>query len=481
MRKALTVAMREYRAMVATKAFILSLLVMPLLMFGGLLAVTLMNRLNQAETLTIAIWDPDDVFFSQLNAAAEARNRQLSGDVTADPMATSDEEAASPDAGEEPASGTKMISPGRLNGGSQLDGPLGSSDRIVLRRVEQPELGDEDRLALSAEVRQKKLHAFVEVPPELKVWLAGSEGRMDDVPQVAFYAESSGLDPARRWLTEVINQTAKDRRFLDLGLQPAQVAVANLPVPMRAMALAKRQSDGTVSTAETRDPMTAMFVPMGIMMMMFMVVMMAAQPMLETVLEEKSLRIAEVLLGSCNPTQLMLGKLLGTVAGSLTIFSFYMLGGFLFSWNQNLMGAVPWWVLPWFFLFQMLAVLFYSSIFMAIGVSVSQLKDAQPMMMPVWLVLMVPLMTWFVLVQKPDGALAFWLSMFPPTASTVMVLRISTGITVPLWQILLSLTLLLTATGLVVYTAGRIFRIGLLWQGKAPKMWDLLSWAWAKN
>ena len=62
-----------------------------------------------------------------------------------------------------------------------------------------------------------------------------------------------------------------------------------------------------------------------------------------------------------------------------------------------------------------------------------------------------------------------------------MVLRISTGITVPLWQILLSLTLLLTATGLVVYTAGRIFRIGLLWQGKAPKMWDLLSWAWAKN
>lgn len=481
MRKALTVAMREYRAMVATKAFILSLLVMPLLMFGGLLAVTWMNRLNQAETLTIAVWDPDDVFFTRLNAAADDRNRQLNVDTIDNSTVTPEEDPTSFQAGSDSAPKSKMGSPRGLNAEAQMDGPLGSADRIVLRRLPQSELGDEDRLALSAEVRQKKLHAFVEVPPELNDWLDGSESTAKKVPQVAFYAESSGLDPARRWLTEVLNQTAKDRRFLALGLQPNQVAAANRAVPLRSMSLAKRQSDGTVSTVESRDPMTAMFVPMGIMMMMFMVVMMAAQPMLETVLEEKSLRIAEVLLGSCNPTQLMLGKLLGTVAGSLTIFSFYMLGGFLFSWNQNLMEAVPWWVLPWFFLFQMLAVLFYSSIFMAIGVSVSQLKDAQPMMMPVWLVLMVPLMTWFVLVQKPDGALAFWLSMFPPTASTVMVLRISTGITVPLWQILLSLTLLLAATGLVVYTAGRIFRIGLLWQGKAPKMWDLLSWAWAKN
>jgi ABC-2 type transport system permease protein len=93
---------------------------------------------------------------------------------------------------------------------------------------------------------------------------------------------------------------------------------------------------------------------------------------------------------------------------------------------------------------------------------------------------MLPLMTWFVLVQKPDGPFAFWLSMFPPTASTVMVLRISTGITVPLWQILLSLGILVAATGLVVYLAGRIFRIGLLWQGKAPKLADLVGWAFAR-
>lgn len=465
MRKMLTVAVREYRAMVATKAFILSLIVMPVLMFGGILALNLMNQLTKSETLRLAIWDPQDLFFSDLQQAAAARQQAL------DAAAAAATQAAQVEAGGSPSAQGKSNS------------ALADTDRFELIRLEDESLDDQRRLALSAQVQRKELHAFVEIPAAMADWLNQVEPASPAAapPTIQFYSESSGLDPARRWIGETLNQLAKNQRFQQLGLSPQQVGTANQPVPVRSLSLVKARSDGTVSSEESRDMMTAMFLPMGIMMMMFMVVMMAAQPMLETVLEEKSLRIAEVLLGSCNPSQLMLGKLLGTVAGSLTIFAFYLVGAIFFAWNQDLLGSVPLWVIPWFFLFQLLAVLFYSSIFMAIGVSVSQLKDAQPMMMPVWMMLMLPLMTWFILVQKPDGPFAFWLSMFPPTSSTVMVLRISTGITVPLWQILLSLVLLLLATAFVVYVAGRIFRVGLLWQGKTPKITEMLGWALARD
>ncbi len=494
----LTVAMREYRAMVATKAFILSLIVMPILMFGGILALNMMDRLTKSETLKVAIWDPDDLFFSDLQQDAQARNQALdttesSGTAESNAVQgmTLAEQVQTQLHGELKATELETGRPGvtdararfSTTGSSGRVGPLNDMDRIVLTRLDDATLDDARRLALSAEVHKKELHAFVEIPPELGAWLGdvqqADSGQMPP-PMIQFYSESSGLDPARRWIGEAMNQLAKNRRFEKLGLSSHQVLLANQPVPVRSMSLVRQRSDGSVASEESRDMITAMFLPLGIITMMFIVVMMAAQPMLETVLEEKSLRIAEVLLGSCNPTQLMLGKLLGTVAGSLTIFTFYLVGSIFFAWNQNLLSNVPLWVIPWFFVFQMLAVLFYSSIFMAIGVSVSQLKDAQAMMMPVWMLLMLPVLTWFVLVQKPDGPFAFWLSMFPPTASTVMVLRISTGITVPIWQILLSLTILLAATGLVVYLAGRIFRIGLLWQGKTPKITDLVGWAFAK-
>lgn len=494
MRKMLTVAGREFRAMVATKAFLLSLVVMPVLMFGGILAMNFMGRLTKSETLKIAIWDPNNLFVGDLQQAAEMRNQVLSATPSSEPLDLAAQvkqelpeelkdatEPASEDGKSPPAaesSGKKTAPANRSNGG-----PLAENDRFELVRLTDANLDDARRLELSAQVRSKELHAFVEIPAEMETWLAdvsGANATGAKMPMVQFYSEGSGLDSARRWIGETMNQLAKNKRFEKLGLSPQQVMVANLPVPIQSMGLVTQRSDGSVSSEASRDMMTAMFLPMGIMMLMFMVVMMAAQPMLETVLEEKSLRIAEVLLGSCNPSQLMMGKLLGTVAGSLMIFSFYLFGAIGFAWNQNLLSTVPLWVIPWFFLFQLFAVLFYSAIFMAIGVSVSQLKDAQPMMMPVWMMLMLPLMTWFVLVQKPDGAFAFWLSMFPPTASTVMVLRISTGVTVPLWQILLSLGLLVAATTIIVYLAGRIFRVGILWQGKTPKLTELLSWAFVK-
>lgn len=461
MRKTLTIAFREYRAMVATKAFVISLVMMPLMMFGGIVAMEAMEKLARSETLKIAISDPDNRYFDALNTAAESRNRTLQSNAGQPQIEDLEKLADSND----------------LEGDK---GPIPDVDVFQLERIGEP-LDDELRLKLSNQIRAKELYAFVEIPSGLldENNPADTDPAAGDARQaVLFYAESTGINPVRRWLGRTVNEVIKQQRLQALGIDPAAVAHASRSVAVTSLKPVSVDNAGKVSTEETKDPVTSMILPLAMMMMMFGVIVLAAQPMLESVLEEKSQRIAEVLLGSCNPTQLMAGKLLGTVAGSLTVFGFYAVGGYLFAAQQNYLDYLPLDILPWFIVYQLGAVLFYSSIFLAIGSSVSQLKEAQSLMMPVWLMLVLPLMTWFVIVQKPDGGLALGLSLFPPTAPTIMVLRLSTGSTVPMWQLLLSLLLLASAIILCVYLAGRIFRIGILWQGKAPQLSQILKWGW---
>jgi ABC-2 type transport system permease protein len=208
------------------------------------------------------------------------------------------------------------------------------------------------------------------------------------------------------------------------------------------------------------------------------VIFLAAQPMLESAMEEKSQRIAEVLLGSVNCFQLMLGKLLGGIGGSLTVLAFYAVGGYFAARHYDVAGMVPLRIVPWFIVFQVLAVLLFGSIFMAIGAAVNQMKEAQGLLMPAWLVFMYPLFVWFQVVRDPNGSFATWLSLVPPGVPLMMVLRIGASAAIPLWQPLLGVAIMVAFTLAVVLAAARVFRIAILAQGKTPSMFELARWAW---
>jgi ABC-2 type transport system permease protein len=173
----------------------------------------------------------------------------------------------------------------------------------------------------------------------------------------------------------------------------------------------------------------------------------------------------------------MLGKLLGNVAGSLSVVAIYAAGGYAAAAYNGWTNLIPWEMLPWFLLYQTLAVLLFSSIFMAVGAAVSQLKEAQSMLLPVWLLIAAPMTVWFQIVREPNGSMATWMSFFPPTAPMAMILRLSSETVIPRWHIALSLALLVLATAACIFIAGRIFRVGLLWQGKSPKLGELARWA----
>jgi ABC-2 type transport system permease protein len=199
--------------------------------------------------------------------------------------------------------------------------------------------------------------------------------------------------------------------------------------------------------------------------------------MLESVMEEKSQRIAEVLLGSVNAWQLMTGKLLGGVGGALTVVTAYAGGALAVAWHFDALHLVPLRIVPWFLAFQILAVLMFGSLFMAVGAACNQLKEAQSMLLPLWLIMMLPMFVWFQVVGDPTGSFATWLSFVPPGTPLLMVLRLSSSAAVPWWQPALGIVVMLAATWLCVFAAARVFRIAILAQGKTPRLVELLRWA----
>lgn len=427
MNKIFVIARREYLAMVATKTFLVTLIMMPILMFGGLILIPTLSKITGGQKRSIMIVDATGKIGETLKTAAEARNKALAENQKASETESRD--------------------------------PTNAEDVFDLQLINAAELNDEKRLAWSDDIRNGKLYAFVEIPADLFSTQTASSTK--------FVSQDSAMSAARMWLEAVIDPIVRQEKAKALGLDPKLVQLVTAPVRLSPTMPYERSAasdaeGGGITAKEKKFDITTFFAPFGMMMLMFLVIFLAAQPMLESAMEEKSQRIAEVLLGSVTPSQLMTGKLLGNVGASLLVFTLYGVGAYIMLVRQDMQNLVPMNLVPWFIVFQILGVLFFSSIFMAIGASVRELKEAQSLLLPVWLVMMLPMMVWFVAVRDPLGPVSVALSLFPPSAPMMNILRMGTGTTIPLWQPVLGAILLGIATAGVIWMAGRVYRTSLL-------------------
>jgi len=460
------IAHREYVAMVGTKAFLFTLVMMPILMFGSLLVMPVLNRVTGGKTQKIIVADGTGLVFASLEKAALARNELVQTKPTkpSKSMKSKSEESA-----------TFMEQP---------------SDRWELIAAPN-ELSYEERLRYSDQIRNGDIYALVEIPISFlkPATIKATDGTTDsetDTPNAVarFYSQDALMSSARGWLSAILSQRLRDARMEQFGLDkidPKIFALVDAKAELLPSVPIKASDAGKSDDHSVMDSLVSMFLPFGVMMLMFMVILMAAQPILESAMEEKSLRISEVLLGSVTPSQLMGGKLLGNVAGSLVIFVLYGAGGLFFLNYQGLADKLPLSLLPWFLLFQLLGVLFFSSIFLTIGASVNELKEAQTLLLPVWLVLMAPMMVWFIAVREPNGIVSTTLSFFPPSCPMMMVLRLASGTTVPIWQPPLAAVIMIVSTFGIVNLAGRIYRAGLLRNEGVRSFSQLWNRTFAKN
>lgn len=440
--------------MVATRAFLVTLVMMPVLMFGGLVIMPKLTALGGGKTERIVIADETGQLLDVLKTAAEARNAALRSRASQAKKNDKQDELVS-------------------RAAKQRDQFGGADNYYEIEAAPAATLTDEQRLALSDEIRAGKLYAFVEIPASVL-----AEGTSNETPiaSAKFVGQDALLSAGRQWVAAIVSEQVRVTRLNRLGLDPTVISLASRPIEFTPMAPIK--PDTADKARSESDMLVQLFLPFGIMMLMFMVIFLAAQPMLESGMEEKSHRIAEVLLGSVSPTQLMAGKLLGNVAGSLMIFAIYGIGGWTVLLRNGWASELPTTLLPWFIVFQLLGVLFFSSIFLTVGASISELKEAQGVLMPIWLVMLAPMMIWIVVLRDPNGIVAVGMSMFPPSAPLMMMLRLASGQTIPWWQPPLSAGILVVTTILVVMGAGRIYRASLLRTDSARTMLQYLARLW---
>lgn len=217
-------------------------------------------------------------------------------------------------------------------------------------------------------------------------------------------------------------------------------------------------------------------IPVGFFLLLWISVFTAGQSLLTSTVEEKASRVMEVLLSAASPMQLMVGKILGQMGVGMVIMLLYGAAGIAgliaFAMNHlinpiNLVYLAIYFIIAFFIIACMMA---------AIGSAVSEIREAQTLMMPIMLVMFVPLMLWLPIVRNPNSTFAQVCSFIPPITPFVMVLRISGSEPVPFWQIPATIAVGAISVVVAAWMAAKIFRIGVLMYGKPPNLKTLITW-----
>jgi ABC-2 type transport system permease protein len=313
-----------------------------------------------------------------------------------------------------------------------------------------------------------------------------------------------------------ISTKSKIERKIDKAVEKKRLELANID-PEKYESI---KADVEVSTAiDSGDgekksmEKVATAVSFAAGLLIYMVLLIYGTMVMRGVMEEKTNRISEVIVSSVKPFQLMLGKIIGIGAVGITQFVIWIvLIGILQlimpmifpsmgdamaqagpgaaamqgATKSNMLAdisqgveSLPIALLLFSFIFYFLGgYLMYASLFAAIGSVSEDQQDAQQLIFPV----MMPIILGFVImtraIQEPNGNLAVFGSLFPLTSPIVMIGRIPFG--VPAWQILTSMVLLVLFFLFCTWLAGRIYRTGILMYGKKGSWKEMMKWAFRK-
>lgn len=258
-----------------------------------------------------------------------------------------------------------------------------------------------------------------------------------------------------------------------------QVA-ARVARPLEKERFYTQDKDGRFVIQDDRREMVNIFFPMAFAMLLGLCLTVGGQYLLQGVSEEKESRILESLLTSVRPDELMVGKLAGLGSVGLLVVVIWAGTGLAAAspMLSQLEVTVPPGLIAIAVGYFLLGYLFYGSLMIGIGGMTNNMREAQQF--SVWFTFanFAPMIALWAILSRPDGPLATGLSLFPPTAASTMMLRLTAqNSDVPAWQIALSLALLGLAAWFTLMAASRVFRIGMLLYGKTPNLPEILRWA----
>jgi len=330
------------------------------------------------------------------------------------------------------------------------------------------------------EATRRSLEPRVNSGELFAILTAGND--VDAAGNFRLYARSVGNIDAQRTLQRAMRDAVIGLRLerSNLSLEREKLETLLAPIELESFQVA---AGGEARKKGFRE---AYFGTFTFVMILYMALLLYGVAVMRGILEEKSNRIMEVLLGSLSPHQLMTGKILGIGLVGLTQMAIYAVTAGLArlyiaasplaaQWSGAVDTVSPLRML-YFLVFFVLGYFLYTSLFAAVGAVCNSEQEAQNLQTPVVMCLVVPMVATFFFVANPDSTAAVIVSLIPLFAPMVMFMRISV-LTPPFWQIALSIVLLLGSIWLLFRGVARIFRIGVLMYGKRPTVPEILRWA----
>lgn len=330
---------------------------------------------------------------------------------------------------------------------------------------------------------------------------------VDSTAQVTIYSENTVNVSLKGHLARALSDTITQAHIAALGVPNLQHMIDEASVDVDVKSV-KWDEDGSETESSTE---IAMVIGMVLAMLTYMFVLMYGAMIMNGVIEEKTNRIVEVIVSSCKPFELMMGKIIGVGLVGLTQIAIWtvlmtiisivagsVMGVNLMSMSpgamspdamaamseaestdvqaifQALMSVNYGQIFACFVLYFIGGYLLYASLFAGFGSAVDQANDASQFTTPIILIMIVALYAGMACMENPNGPMAVWCSIIPFTSPIVMMVRLPYD--VPFWQLALSIVLLYATAAAMIWIAARIYRTGILLYGKKTSFKELIRW-----
>ena len=325
---------------------------------------------------------------------------------------------------------------------------------------------------------------------------------VDSTGVVNIYSEGTITPALVSMIRNTLSDTIQNAHLANMGIPNLQQMVEKAQVNIDVRSIKLSESGEQESSTDA-----AMGLGFILSFITYMFVLMYGAMIMNSVIEEKTNRIVEVVVSSCRPFQLMLGKIIGVGLVGLTQMAIWIVllgiigtvaGSMLGLGNMAAAGAtteamaatqdmgfmesimkqvltinyVP--IIINFVLYFIGGYLLYSALFAGLGSAVDQASDASQFTTPVILIMLIAFYAGIACAENPTGPIAVWCSIIPFTSPVVMMVRLPFG--VPTWQLILSIVLLFATALAIIWLAGRIYRRGILHYGQKASFGTLLKW-----
>jgi ABC-2 type transport system permease protein len=452
MRNIFNIAKREFLATVATKAFVIGLLIVPAM--AGLMALVIprMTKLNNVKVQgQILIVDPTSRVVPELQKTFDpvriaARRKEDARKALAN---TSQE--------------VRQLAGGAVE--AKLEETMGPiPDLHILQRPPDSDL-EQEKKWLSTQPKEMPHLAIVVIHRDAVQPADGSS----EYGSYDLFVPPKLDDRIDREIQQGLREAIINARLQAQSLDKTTIdAIIDLP-PVKSVTVTLNNQ------RETVKGLNFLF-PIAFGLLLFMGVMGGGGQLLTTMVEEKSSRVVEVLLSAVSPMELMTGKLLGQMAASLLGMLIYLAMGISLLSFFALLGLLNFSLIFYLIVFFIITYLVMGSLMMAVGAAVNEMKEAQGLLAPLTILFIIPWILWMPISADPGSTLSVTLSFLPPVNTFAMLLRMASSMPPPLWQVWISIALGAGSVFCALWLAAKIFRIGLLMYGKPPNFATLIRW-----